>query len=208
MGFVFDGKVAPDGLCYCGVDFDACIESGKLQSLARSRIERLKTYTEGSVSRTGIHCIARAKPLDRIVKFDGVEIYTTARYFTFTGYSTGEIKAAPAEISALVEEVRAKEAAAKKQQGAAKQQQRPGPPNTHTGLINPAGFTKGPAKAFAGLGLDESLSDGIKTTPWFDALSPELKNEVVDYALGGSLRQVLRYLSLRRTVAITPSISS
>ena len=60
------------------------------------------------VSRTGIHCIARANPLDRIVKFDGVEIYTNARYFTFTGRSFGEIKAAPAEISALVDEVRAR----------------------------------------------------------------------------------------------------
>ena len=88
----------------------------EVHSLARSRIKRLNTYTECSVSGTGFHCIARAKPLDRIVKFDGVEIYDKARYFTFTGRSFGEIKAAPAEISALVDEVRAKEAAAKQQQ--------------------------------------------------------------------------------------------
>ena len=29
IGFVFDGEIGPDGLCYCGVDFDACIENGK-----------------------------------------------------------------------------------------------------------------------------------------------------------------------------------
>ena len=85
VGFVFDGEIGADGLCYCGVDFDACIEDGKVQSLARSRIKRLNTYTEFSVSGTGFHCIVRAKPLDRIVKYDGVEIYTKARYFTFTG---------------------------------------------------------------------------------------------------------------------------
>jgi primase-polymerase (primpol)-like protein len=117
LGFVFDGEVGEDGLCYCGVDFDSCIENGKdLHSLAKTRIKRLDTYTERSVSDTGIHCIARAEPLDRIVKFDGVEIYTKARYFTFTGVAFGTIKSAPNAIRALVNEVRAKEAAAKQQQ--------------------------------------------------------------------------------------------
>ena len=62
IGFIFDGKVGDDGLCYTGVDFDDCIEHGKLLEPARSRIERLHTYTEMSVSGTGIHCIIRAKP--------------------------------------------------------------------------------------------------------------------------------------------------
>src|SRR5262249_39449350 len=115
VGFVFDGEIGADGLCYCGGDFDRCIENNgkELQSLARARIERLDTYTEISVRGAGLHCIARAQPLDRIVKFDGVEIYTKARYFTFTGAARGKIKAAPNEIRALVHEVRAKEAAAK-----------------------------------------------------------------------------------------------
>jgi hypothetical protein len=85
VGFVFDGMIGTDGLCYCGVDFDDCVSDGVVQSPARNRIEHLNTYTELSVSGTGIHCIARAEPLDRPVKFDGVEVYTTARYFTFTG---------------------------------------------------------------------------------------------------------------------------
>jgi Protein of unknown function (DUF3987) len=120
VGFVFDGEVGADGLCYCGVDFDACIdENRKIQSLAGARVKRLKTYAECSVSGTGLHCIARAKPLDRIVKYDGVEIYSEKRFFTFTGGplggAFGKIESAEAEIQSLVDEVRAKEASAKKQ---------------------------------------------------------------------------------------------
>jgi hypothetical protein len=182
VGFVLDGEIGADGLCYCGVDLDSCIEKGKeVHSLARSRIKRLNTYTECSVSGTGIHCIARAKPLDRIVKFDGVEIYTSARYFTFTGRSFGEIKPAPKEVCALVEEVRAKEAAAKQQLqiGHSGSQE-----TSNNDLTDPFNNTK-PDPAFAMLAdAQENLSNGIKTTPWFATLSPELKNEVVDCALG------------------------
>ena len=86
VGFVFDGKTDADGLCYCGIDFDSCIENGKnIHSLAERRIDLLDSYTERSVSGTGVHCIVRAEPLDRIVKYEGTEIYTSARYFTFTG---------------------------------------------------------------------------------------------------------------------------
>jgi hypothetical protein len=148
VGFVFDGEIGADGLCYCGVDFDACVRDGKsVDSLALKRIKRLNTYTERSVSGTGFHCIVRAEPLDRIVKFDGVEIYDKRRFFTLTGCAFGEIKTAAAEIRALVDEVRAKEAAAKPQKS-------------------------GPSK-----------SDRSESTHWFESLSPQLKDEVVDYAL-------------------------
>jgi AAA domain len=117
VGFVFDGEIGADGLCYCGIDFGACvIDDTNIDSLARERIKRLNTYTERSVSGTGFHCIVRAEPLDRIVKCDGVEIYTNARFFTFTGCSFGEIKPAATEVRGLVDEVRTKEAAAKPQQ--------------------------------------------------------------------------------------------
>src|SRR5208282_5420200 len=159
-------------LCYCGVDFDGCIEDVKdAHSLARSRITRLNTYTEGSVSGTGFHCIARAKPLDHIVKFDGVEIYDKARYFTFTGCSFGAIKAAPTEVAALVNEVRAKEAAAKQQQ--------------QSGLSTVTDPFKNakPSQAFAALaGAPDNLAAGIKTQ-WFEILSPQVKDQVVDCAL-------------------------
>ena len=43
--FVFDWRtIGRDGLCYAGIDFDACIEDRKLQPLAKSRIKALKTY--------------------------------------------------------------------------------------------------------------------------------------------------------------------
>ena len=181
VGFVFDGETGADGLCYCGVDFDACsIENGKaVHPLALSRIKQLNTYTECSVSGTGIHCIARANPLDRIVKFGGVEIYSGARYFTFTGRSSGEIKAAPNEIAALADEMRAEEAASKSQ----KQSTRSGPNGIARNDADPFKAGK-PAQAFAGLaGSQDHLSDGLKDT-WFETLSPTVKDELVDYALG------------------------
>jgi hypothetical protein len=148
IGFVFDGEVGTDGLCYCGVDFDACVVDGKVQSLALARIKRLDTYTECSVSGTGFHCITRADPLKRIVKFDGVEIYTNARYFTFTGRAFGTIKTAPNETKAIVEEIRAKESATKKKRAGSANHER------------------------------------VETAQWFDALSLEQRDEVVDHALG------------------------
>jgi hypothetical protein len=92
IGFVFDGKVGDDGLCYAGVDFDDCIENGSLLEPARSRIERLQTYTERSVSGAGIHSIIRAKPgtTTKHISPDkgrSIEIYSKERYFTFTGAS-------------------------------------------------------------------------------------------------------------------------
>ena len=178
VGFVFDGEVGADGLCYCGVDFDSCIEHDRVHSLALKRIKQLNTYTERSVSGRGFHCIARAEPLDRIVKYDGVEVYTNARYFTFTGVSFGEIMAAPTPIGALVSEVRAKQAASKQQQS-----------SRSNGVSNnelPDAFKSAkPAQALAALDpQDDSLADGIRTAQWFEILSPEEKDEVVDYALG------------------------
>ncbi len=176
VGFVFDGEIGADGLCYCGVDLDSCIENGKVQSLARNRIKRLNTYTECSVSGTGLHCIVRAKPLDHVVKFDGVEIYTEARYFTFTGAAFGitgsavdKIKAAPTEICALVNELRAKKAAV------------PTSVKPKAALpYNAALFSQQPIPEG---GAQESLADGIKNI-WFETLSPQEKDQVVDCALG------------------------
>lgn len=52
----------------------------------------------------------------------------------------------------------------------------------NTGLT--PGLTGATATVFAGHETDESLSDGIASIPWFDALSDELKDEAADYALG------------------------
>ena len=116
LGYVFDGATGSDGHCYVGMDFDSCVidvaEGRKeIRPIVRKRITRLGTYTERSVSGTGFHCIARAKPLERAVHFAGVEIYSSARYFAFTGQGFGHIRAAPVETLDLVKEVRAEEGA-------------------------------------------------------------------------------------------------
>src|SRR5262249_21888920 len=88
VGFVFDGAIGPDGLCYIGIDFDGCTSSNSdgvmIELHQQQRIERLNTYTERSPSGEGIHCIIRGEPLT-MGKHDNVEIYSHARYFTFTG---------------------------------------------------------------------------------------------------------------------------
>jgi hypothetical protein len=116
LGYVFDGATGSDGHCYVGMDFDSCVidvaEGRKeIRPVVRKRITRLGTYTERSVSGTGFHCIARAKPLERAVHFAGVEIYSSARYFAFTGQGFGHIRAAPVETVDLVKGVQAEEGA-------------------------------------------------------------------------------------------------
>ena len=117
IGFVFDGAVGEDGLCYVGIDFDNCFVfdgvNNILQEPARSHIQSLGTYAEQSVSGTGVHCIARAKPLQAVTykSQDGkvrVEIYCDKRYFTFTGRTLSPfdwIKAVPEAIDVFAEKL-------------------------------------------------------------------------------------------------------
>jgi len=127
------------------------------------------------------------------VKFDGVEVYTRARYFTFTGAAFGitggavdKIKAAPTKICALVNELRANEAAAKQQQqsgrsGSDGQISRPKLSTSDVCDITKfAGSADNPEGFEGDLGL---YSDAPLGSSWFATLSPELKDEVVDCAL-------------------------
>ena len=176
LGFVFDGEIGPDGTCLAGIDFDRCINSHKLLPFAAKWILRLGTYAEASPSGTGMHAIARTKPLQGI-KTSDVEVYTTTRYFTFTGRRLDEspIKIATSEVHALVAELRAKQAA--------EQPRQPTPDG-----IKPAGSLFNGAKvaeAFVHLvDPNKSLGAGIEPDYWYNRLTPEQKDEVVDYALG------------------------
>jgi putative DNA primase/helicase len=85
VGFVFDGQPDEDGLVFAGVDFDKVISEGKIAPLAKERIKRLRSYTELSVSGSGLHVIVKARPLASGIAHDGVEMYTSGRYFTMTG---------------------------------------------------------------------------------------------------------------------------
>ena len=167
---MFDGKVGPDGTCLVGIDLDRCMDTGKskIQHFAVERIKRLDTYTEASPSGTGLHMIARTEPVES-VKTEEVEIYTTARYFTFTGRKWDEdspIRTATAEVRALVAELEAKRAA--------ERQSKP--------TAAPFNGVK-VAKAFEHLVVKPLAEGSGPTEYWYDGLSPEQKDEVVDYAL-------------------------
>jgi putative DNA primase/helicase len=85
VGFVFDGQPDADGLVFAGVDFDNVISGGQIDPLTEERIGRLGSYTERSVSGKGLHVIVKAQPLASGIAHDGVEMYTSGRFFTITG---------------------------------------------------------------------------------------------------------------------------
>ena len=186
IGFVFTGEVGADGLCIVGIDFDHCIEGGKLLEPARSRIAQLRTYTEISVSGEGIHCFARAKP-GTTVKYTStepghsVEVYSSIRYFTATGVpfggTCGTIRAAATEVDALVKEARAKSDPNPLDVGGQKAA------SSADLYVDPALAEQGPA-ASAIRGETETIGEGIKDH-WFDKLAPEQKDEAVYYMLSG-----------------------
>jgi len=162
IGFCFDGEIGPDGFCYTGVDFDKCCDGNVIELRQGSWIRRLNTYWEQSPSGHGVHCICRSRPCT--LKTGNVEIYSRGRYFTFTGHGTGNIQAADDELQALIAEVRAEEAAGK------------------AGQKSPAAApAAGMAAAFAHLDPNQGLGQGIDA--WFDLLTPEQKDEALDYAL-------------------------
>lgn len=82
IGFVFT-----DADPYCGVDLDNCIVNGAVNQQATRAIEEIHTYTERSVSGTGVHMITRANlPAGgRKSKGHKVEFYDEARFFVVTG---------------------------------------------------------------------------------------------------------------------------
>jgi Protein of unknown function (DUF3987) len=167
IGFVFDGEVGPDGTCLAGIDLDRCMDAAKskFQHLALERIKRLRTYTEASPSGTGLHMIARTEPVES-VKTKEFELYTTGRYFTFTGRkwdADSTIRVATAEVRALIAESRAKRVASSQNKPTA------------------APFKV--AEAFAHLDPNENLGEGLSTDYWYDLLRGEQKDEVVDHAL-------------------------
>jgi primase-polymerase (primpol)-like protein len=91
IGFVFSS-----GDPFVGVDLDKCrnAETGEVEQWAQEIIEELDSYTEVSVSGTGVHIIAKGKPPASISKtlseFGGkIEMYSQERFFTVTGNVMG-----------------------------------------------------------------------------------------------------------------------
>lgn len=92
--FSFDGLgiMFADGLC--GIDIDGCIdEKGNLSPLARDILEIMDSYSEYSPSGKGLHILffGQIEQLPDTYKKNpnnGVEIYSSGRFFTVTGNST------------------------------------------------------------------------------------------------------------------------
>lgn len=80
IGFVFT-----TGDPYCGVDLDDCVNNDGISSEARKTIELLDSYTETSISGTGVHVIVRAEKPGAQCRKGKTEIYDQGRYFCFSG---------------------------------------------------------------------------------------------------------------------------
>jgi hypothetical protein len=117
IGFVFDDSTPDaDGYVYVGIDFDNVLTpAGEIIDPDVAKwIERFDSYTERSVSGTGLHVIVKAPTIGRgiSVKLNGGchgrEAYSQGRYFTFTGDVWGghsEIAPAPDAVVEFVDEL-------------------------------------------------------------------------------------------------------
>lgn len=105
VGFEFNGG----GIV--GVDFDHCIQDGKLDAWAAAWVERFNSYTEVSPSGTGLHILCRGKLPGEAVKKPRGEMYDRARYFTITGKPwdgpAKPLRDAQEAVTALYEELQA-----------------------------------------------------------------------------------------------------
>ncbi|MFN2510922.1 MAG: DUF3987 domain-containing protein [Pyrinomonadaceae bacterium] len=79
IGFVFSENDP-----YTGIDFDNCLDGDQLLDTAREWAKRFDSYTEKSVSGTGLHVICKGV-VGKGMKVGDFEVYDRARYFTFSG---------------------------------------------------------------------------------------------------------------------------
>lgn len=109
VGFVFT-----DGNGLTGIDLDDHRDpkTGELDEFAKPIVARLASYTESSQSGTGVHIIARGViPSDKGRRDgkQGVEMYSTGRFFVMTGERIGDtpstIERRQAAVSGLFQEM-------------------------------------------------------------------------------------------------------
>jgi putative DNA primase/helicase len=83
VGFVFSS-----GDPYTGIDLDNCVdENGAIADWAVEVVCHLDSYTERSATGGGLHIIVRGDVPNR--REDGVECYSSKRFFTVTGHVVG-----------------------------------------------------------------------------------------------------------------------
>jgi putative DNA primase/helicase len=80
LGFMFSS-----GDSYTGIDLDNCVdENGQIALWALEIVHYFGSYTEFSVTGTGLHIIVRGDMPNR--RKDDVEVYSSKRFFTVTGH--------------------------------------------------------------------------------------------------------------------------
>jgi putative DNA primase/helicase len=82
LGFVFSS-----GDPFAGIDLDGCVypQTGEIAAWAMEIVRYFDSYTELSVSGTGIHIIVKGLDVPNRRK-DKVEVYSSKRFFTITGH--------------------------------------------------------------------------------------------------------------------------
>ena len=84
-GYAGVGFVFCSGDPYTGIDLDGCVdESGHIDDWALEIVRYLDSYTEFSVTGSGLHIIVRGDLPNR--RKDDVEVYSSKRFFTVTGH--------------------------------------------------------------------------------------------------------------------------
>lgn len=105
IGYVFS---ADDP--FVGIDLDDCIsEDTHVETWAQDIIATMNTYSEQSLSKTGVHIIANGAIL-KSIKTKQIEIYSQDRYFTVTGQqlvgTPSTIRSVNGELTKLCESLR------------------------------------------------------------------------------------------------------
>jgi putative DNA primase/helicase len=81
LGFVFSSADP-----YTGIDLDNCVdENGEIAVWALEIVRYFDSYTELSVTGTGLHIIVRGDMPNR--RKENVEVYSSKRFFTVTGHA-------------------------------------------------------------------------------------------------------------------------
>lgn len=71
---------------FCGIDLDDCFdEHGKLEEKAQRIVNTLRSFTEVSVSVSGLHILVKAKLPGEARHPAGIGMFDRARYFTMSG---------------------------------------------------------------------------------------------------------------------------
>jgi len=84
VGFVFSS-----GDPYAGIDLDRCVDpqTGEVAAWALAIIKYFDSYTELSVTGTGVHVIVKGEVPNR--RKGEIEAYSSKRFFTMTGHVLG-----------------------------------------------------------------------------------------------------------------------